>query len=238
MIQVRPAGERGETRIDWLDSKHTFSFADYYDPKNMGFGALRVINDDRVAPARGFGTHPHRDMEILSYVVEGELQHKDDMGNGSVIRRGDVQRMTAGTGVLHSEFNPSKSAPVHFLQIWIVPEKTGLDPGYEQKHFSSAEKKGRLRLVASRDGRDGSVTVHQDVRVYAGELSAGERATLPLAKDRAAWVQIVSGRAKVNGKDLGAGDGAGLAEEDAVDIVGSGEAELLVFDLARGTRVR
>src|SRR5262252_1227034 len=152
MIHVRPAGERGETRIDWLDSKHTFSFADYYDPKNMGFGALRVINDDRVAPARGFGTHPHRDMEILSYVVQGELQHKDDMGNGSIIRRGDVQRMTAGKGVVHSEFNPSKTSSVHFLQIWILPEKRGLEPGYEQKAFSSADKKGRLRLVASRDG--------------------------------------------------------------------------------------
>src|SRR5512140_486354 len=158
MIAVRSAGDRGATKIDWLDSKHSFSFADYYDPEHMGFGVLRVINDDRVAPARGFGTHPHRDMEIVSYVVQGQLEHKDSMGTGSVIRRGDVQRMTAGIGVLHSEFNPSKTEPVHFLQIWILPMVPGLLPEYEQKAFSDAEKKGRLRLVASKDGRDGSVT--------------------------------------------------------------------------------
>jgi redox-sensitive bicupin YhaK (pirin superfamily) len=233
MIEVRPAGERGETRIDWLDSKHSFSFADYFDPDKMGFGVLRVINDDRVAPARGFGTHPHRDMEILSYVVEGELQHKDDMGNGSVIRRGDVQRMTAGTGVLHSEFNPSKVSPVHFLQIWILPEKRGLMPGYEQKNFPSSEKKGRLRLVASRDGRDGSVTLHQDVRVYAAELAPAERTSHTLGKDRAAWVQIISGKATINGQALGAGDGAALAEEEKIELVGDGDTELLLFDLAR-----
>jgi redox-sensitive bicupin YhaK (pirin superfamily) len=233
MIEVRPAADRGETRIDWLDSKHSFSFADYHDPENMGFGVLRVINDDKVAPARGFGTHPHRDMEILSYVVEGELQHKDDMGNGSVIRRGDVQRMTAGKGVLHSEFNPSKASPVHFLQIWILPEKRGLEPGYEQKTFSSEEKKGRLRLVASRDGRDGSVSLHQDVLVYAAELAPGDRARHVLAKDRAAWVQIVSGKVTVNGQALASGDGAAIAEEDALEIVADADAELLVFDLSR-----
>jgi redox-sensitive bicupin YhaK (pirin superfamily) len=233
MIEVRPAGERGETRIDWLDSKHSFSFGDYHDPDNMGFGVLRVINDDRVAPSRGFGTHPHRDMEILSYVVEGELQHKDDMGNGSVIRRGDVQRMTAGTGVLHSEFNPSKVSPVHFLQIWILPEKRGLEPGYEQKAFSSSDKKGRLRLVASRDGREGSVILHQDVRVYAAELASGERTSHALAKDRAAWVQIVAGRAIINGKALGEGDGAALAEEETIELLGDADTELLLFDLAR-----
>jgi quercetin 2,3-dioxygenase len=232
MVVVRPAGERGGTKIDWLDSKHSFSFADYYDPKHMGFGVLRVINDDRVAPAQGFGTHPHRDMEIVSYVVDGQLKHKDSMGTGSVIRRGDVQRMTAGTGVLHSEFNPSPNAPVHFLQIWILPMVQGLLPEYEQKSFPDADKRGRLRLVASKDGRDGSLTIHQDLSLYAGLFEAGERATLALEKGRAAWVQLVRGRARVNGQALGEGDGAALTGEAALEVVGEGAAELLVFELA------
>jgi quercetin 2,3-dioxygenase len=232
MIALRPAGERGGTKIDWLDSHHTFSFADYYDAKHMGFGVLRVINDDRVAPARGFGTHPHRDMEIVSYVVEGELEHKDSMGTGSVIRRGDVQRMTAGTGVLHSEFNPSKKDAVRFLQIWVLPMTQGLLPEYEQKNFSDGDKRGRLRLVASKDGREGSVTVHQDLSLYAGLLEAGETAKLPLAAGRAAWVQVVRGRARVNGQSLGEGDGAAITAEAALDVVGEASAELLVFELA------
>jgi quercetin 2,3-dioxygenase len=232
MIALRPAGERGGTKIDWLDSHHTFSFGDYYDPKHMGFGVLRVINDDRVAPARGFGTHPHRDMEIVSYVVDGELEHKDSMGTGSVIRRGDVQRMTAGTGVLHSEFNPSKKDAVHFLQIWILPMVQGLLPEYEQKAFSDADKRGRLRLVASKDGREGSVTVHQDVALYAGLLEAGEKASLALAAGRGAWVQVVRGRARVNGQALGEGDGAAVTAETSLELVGEASAELLVFELA------
>jgi hypothetical protein len=181
MLKLRRAEERGHADHGWLDSHHTFSFADYYDPAQMGFRALRVINDDRVLPARGFGKHGHRDMEIVSYVLEGELGHQDSMGNGSVIRPGDVQRMSAGTGVMHSEMNPSKTSPVHFLQIWILPEKKDLPPGYEQKTFAPAEKEGRLRLVASRDGRDGSVTVHQDVSLYATLVGAGDRLTHTLA---------------------------------------------------------
>ena len=232
MIVVRPAGARGSTKIDWLDSKHSFSFGDYYDPKNMGFGVLRVINDDRVDPARGFGTHPHRDMEIVSYVVDGQLEHKDSMGTGSVIRRGDVQRMTAGTGVLHSEYNPSKTKGVHFLQIWILPMVQGLLPEYEQKTFTDDAKKGRLRLVASQDGRQGSVTIHQDLSLYAGLLGPRESAKLELHTGRGAWVQVVRGRARVNGQAVGEGDGAALTEETALEVVGEDDAEVLVFELA------
>src|SRR5438067_2753920 len=177
MITLRPAEARGRTALDWLDSRHTFSFSDYYDPEQMGFRSLRVINDDRVAPGGGFGTHGHRDMEILTYVLEGALEHRDSLGTGSVIRRGDLQRMSAGTGIRHSEFNPSPSEPVHFLQIWLLPERSGLRPGYEQKTFPDAEKRGRLRLVAARDGREGAVTIHQDVDLYAALLASGERVT-------------------------------------------------------------
>lgn len=232
MIQVRRAEERLHSEHGWLDSWHTFSFAEHHDPRHMGFRALRVINDDTVQAGRGFGTHPHRDMEILSYVLDGALQHADSLGNGSVIRPGDVQRMTAGTGVRHSELNGSGSEPVHFLQIWILPERAGLPPGYEQRFFGEEEKRGRLRLVASRDGADGSVVVHQDLRLYAGRFEAGEEATLPLAAGRHGWVQVVRGSVRVNGQELRAGDGLALSEEPAVRLEGVGGAEVLVFDLA------
>ncbi len=235
MITVRKASERGRSQTDWLNSQHTFSFADYIDGKHMGFGKLRVINDDVVAPARGFGRHPHRDMEILSYVLEGSLRHEDSMGNGSVIRPGDVQRMTAGTGVLHSEANPSADERVHFLQIWIEPERRGLAPGYEQKRFEEGERRGALRLVASRDGREGSVTVHQDLSLYSGLIGPGQRAELSLGAGRRAWVQVARGGITVNGLLLGEGDGAAVEQESRVTLEGKEggpEAEVLVFDLA------
>jgi len=231
MLIVRKASERGRSHTDWLESRHTFSFADYVDAKHMGFGPLRVINEDVVAPGRGFGRHPHRDMEILSYVLEGALQHADSMGTGSVIRPGDVQRMTAGTGVLHSEQNQSRSEPVHFLQIWIEPEKRGLAPGYEQKRFEDP-KRNALRLIASRDGRDGSVTVHQDTSLYAGTLDPGARVDLALSPGRRAWVQMIAGEATVNGEPLARGDGASAERETALTMVGGREpSEVLVFDL-------
>jgi redox-sensitive bicupin YhaK (pirin superfamily) len=232
MISVRHAKDRGQTRIGWLDSRHTFSFGEYYDPSQLGFGKLRVINDDRVAPAKGFGTHPHRDMEIVSYVVSGQLEHKDSMGTGSVIRRGDVQRMTAGTGVLHSEFNPSRTDPVHFLQIWILPETAGLTPSYEQKTFSEEERSGRLRLVASRGGEDGAIVVHQDVRLYAGILQADDEVELPLAAGRRAWVQVVAGSTILNGVALEEGDGAAVQDEPRLLFAKGSGGEVLVFDLA------
>jgi len=231
MLTLSPAKERGHTRIDWLDSRHTFSFGEWYDPARMGFRALRVINDDRVAPGGGFPTHGHADMEILSYVLEGGLAHKDSMGTGSVIRPGDVQRMSAGTGVRHSEFNDSQSEPVHFLQIWIIPDRRGHAPGYEQKTFPEGERRGKLRLVASPDGRDGSVSLHQDVALWAGVLDEGQKAELPLAPGRHAWVHVARGAATVNGKRLGEGDGAALSDERVVAIAGNG-GEVLVFDLA------
>ena len=232
MITVRPSGERGRAQLGWLDSRHTFSFSDYYDPKHMGFRALRVINEDRVAAGQGFGTHPHRDMEIVSYVVEGELAHRDSMGTGSVIRPGDVQRMSAGTGVRHSEMNPSKAAPVHFLQIWIQPERAGLPPSYEQKSFPSEERANRLRLVASRDGRDGSITVHQDVEIRAGLLEAGAVVHEPVAPGRHAWVQVVRGAIDLGGERLSAGDGAAVSDERGLAITAQEASELIVFDLA------
>src|SRR5690349_23917567 len=200
MIVVRPSEERGKANHGWLDSRHTFSFADYRDPRHMGFGALRVINEDRVAPGAGFPRHPHRDMEIVSYVLGGALEHKDSIGTGSVIRPGDVQRMSAGTGIVHSEFNASPTDPVHFLQIWIIPDRVGLPPGYEQKSFAVEEKRNRLRLVASGDGRDGSVTVHQDVSLYASLLDPGGTARLDVADDRHLWVQVAFGDVTVNGR--------------------------------------
>ena len=229
MIKVRPKDERGHANHGWLDSHHTFSFADYYDPEHMGFHALRVINDDRVAPGRGFGTHPHRDMEIVSYVLEGALEHKDSTGTNGVIKPGDVQRMSAGTGVLHSEYNGSKTEPVHFLQIWIQPSKRGIEPGYEQKTFSRDDKKGKLRVIASPDGRDGSVTIHADAVVYAGVFDAGDSAELA-AKN--AWVHVARGKARVNGKELEDGDGAAIEGESSVKIEGTSGGEVLVFDLA------
>ena len=222
MITLRRADERGKSNLGWLDSRHTFSFADYYDPQQLGFSVLRVINDDRVAAGRGFGTHPHRDMEIISYVIEGAIEHKDSMGTGSTVLPGDVQRMTAGTGVLHSEFNPSKTEPVHFLQIWILPEKTGLAPSYEQKTFPSEETKGKLRLVASREGRDGSLTVHQDMQLFAGKLEKGERALIELPPGRKAWVQVASGEVSLNDSRLGEGDGAAVEREKKLEIVAAG----------------
>ncbi|MFO0694312.1 MAG: pirin family protein [Polyangiales bacterium] len=228
---MRPGNERGHARHGWLDSHHTFSFADYYDPRHMGFRALRVINDDRVDPSMGFPPHPHRDMEIVSYVLEGGLAHKDSMGNGSVIRYGDVQRMSAGTGVRHSEYNASDAEPVHFLQIWLLPERQGLPPGYEQKRFSREEKLGTLRLVASPDGRDGSVTIRTDASLYAGILDAGMKTELPLAKGRHAWVHVARGKAVVNGHAMGEGDGAAFSDEALVTVEGVDDAEVLVFDL-------
>lgn len=231
MFEIRHMEERGVANLDWLNSQHTFSFGHYYDPDHMGFGPLRVLNEDRVQPGRGFDTHGHTDMEIISYVLEGALEHKDSMGNGSIIRPGDVQRMTAGTGIRHSEFNHSQSEPVHFLQIWILPEKEGLKPGYEQKTFSEAEKRGVLRLVGSREGRDGSVTIHQDVDLYATCLGEGEEITLRREAGRKVWVQIARGRAEVNGTALKAGDGVALADESLLTLRGVDDAEILLFDM-------
>jgi len=232
MMTLRSSDERGHADHGWLDSFHTFSFADYYDPKHMGFRSLRVINEDRVTKGQGFGSHPHRDMEIISYVLEGQLEHRDSMGTGSVLRPGDVQRMSAGTGVVHSEFNPSKTEPVHFLQIWILPGKKGIAPSYEEKTFEPSEKRGHLRLVASPDGREGSLTVHADTVVYAGLFDTGEAGELTLESGRHAWVQVARGRVRVNGRELGAGDGAAISKETHVRIEGVEGGEVLVFDLA------
>jgi quercetin 2,3-dioxygenase len=232
MLKVRKASDRGHAEHGWLDSFHTFSFADYYDPQHMGFRALRVINEDRVQPAQGFGRHSHRDMEIVTYVIEGALAHQDSLGNGSVMRPGDVQRMSAGRGISHSEYNHSDSELVHFLQIWLLPEKEGLPPSYEQKHFSESERAGRLRLVASRDAREGSVRVHQDVALYAGLLAAGEKASLALAPGRHAWVQVVRGALDLDGSALAAGDGAAVSGAPRLEVTAREPSELLVFDLA------
>jgi redox-sensitive bicupin YhaK (pirin superfamily) len=232
MIALRKSQDRGHANHGWLDSYHTFSFADYYDPREMGWGALRVINEDRVAPGKGFGTHPHRDMEIISYVLEGALAHKDSMGTGSVIRPGDVQRMSAGTGVFHSEFNPSPTDPVHFLQIWIEPSVRGIAPSYEQKNFPREQKKGRLRLIASPDGAEGSVKIHQDARVHAVVLDDGETVTYALPQDRKAYVHVASGAVQLNGTALTAGDGAKISGEKELRLSGGEGAEVLLFDLA------
>ena len=231
MIQVRQSGERGFADHGWLKSFHSFSFADYYDPKRMGFGTLRVINEDRVNPGMGFGTHGHRDMEIISYVLEGELEHKDSMGNGSVIRPGDVQRMSAGTGVRHSEFNPSKSERVHFLQIWIEPSVMGIAPGYEEKRFDATEKRGRLRLVASPDAAEGSVRIHQDARVYAALIDGAESARHTLATGRRGYVHVARGSVSVNGEKLGSGDSLEAIGEHEIVIDQGKQAEVLLFDL-------
>jgi len=231
MLQLRKANERGLADHGWLKSYHTFSFADYHDPRFMGFRALRVINEDRVQPGRGFGAHSHRDMEIVSYVLEGALQHKDSIGTGSVIRPGDVQRMSAGRGVTHSEFNASTTELVHFLQIWLLPSARGIAPSYEQKAFASAEKDGKLRLVAAPDGRDGSLTIHSDARLYAGSFNAGQRAELALAAGRHAWVQVTRGSANVQSQLLSAGDGAALSGSPELALEGTSGGEVLVFDL-------
>lgn len=232
MLTLRPARERGRTHIDWLDSWHTFSFGDYRDANWRGFRSLRVINDDFVGPAGGFDTHPHRDMEIITYILSGALEHRDSLGTGSVIRPGDVQRMTAGTGILHSEFNPSRTEPVHLLQIWLFPDEKGLPPGYEQKTFADADKQGRLRLIASNEGRDGSVTMHQNADLFAAVLSQGERVTHDLLPGRHAWVQVATGSATLNGQKMRAGDGAALSDEPRLEIVADPTAEVLLFDLA------
>jgi len=226
------AADRGHAEDGWLESFHTFSFGEYYDPRQMGFRTLRVINEDRVQPGKGFGTHSHRDMEIVSYVIAGGLAHQDSMGNGSTILPGDVQRMSAGTGVTHSEFNHAKNEPVHFLQIWIVPESEGIDPSYEEKHFSVAERQGGLRLVASRDGRDGSVRLHQDADMYASLLGSGERVEHPLRAGRGAWVQMVRGEAEFNGEVLRGGDGAAASDAARVEILARADSEILLFELA------
>jgi redox-sensitive bicupin YhaK (pirin superfamily) len=231
LITFRRATERGHANHGWLDSHHTFSFANYYDPRHMGFGALRVINDDIVAPGRGFGAHDHRDMEIISYVLEGALAHRDSMGNGSVIRPGDVQRMSAGPGVTHSEYNASETEPVHFLQIWILPAQKGLPAGYEQKHFSEDERRGRLRLIASEDGADGSVRVQQNVRLYSSLLEDGTSLTHAFDPGRLGWVQVARGTARLNGIEVFAGDGASILEEKSITLEGQGEGEVLLFDL-------
>ena len=231
MISIRSAQSRGVANFGWLDSRHTFSFGNYYDPNYMGFADLRVINEDKVAPGQGFGTHGHRDMEIISYVLEGALEHKDSIGTGSVIRPGDVQRMSAGTGIRHSEFNASQTEPVHFLQIWILPEQEGIAPGYEQKTFTKEEKRGRLRLVGSRDGREGSITIHQNVNFYAASLQNGETVNHSLAEGGVAWLQVARGAVQLNEQMLTAGDGA-VIEESQITLQGaSNDTEVLLFDM-------
>jgi quercetin 2,3-dioxygenase len=231
MITVRKSAERGVTKIDWLDSRHSFSFGDYYDPRQMGFGPLRVINEDFVRAGEGFGMHPHRDMEIITYIVSGALEHRDSLGTGSVIRPGDVQRMTAGTGIRHSEFNPSAEEPVHLLQIWILPERKNLEPSYEERAFSDAERQGKLRLIAARDGRDGAVTIHQDADVYASLLDSGQQVVHELADGRTAWLQLIKGELKLNNTQLEAGDGAAVTAESRLQITARQSAEFLLFDM-------
>ena len=231
MMTIRKAADRGHANHGWLDTRHTFSFADYYDPDHMGFRALRVINDDRVKGGNGFGAHPHRDMEIISYVLEGGLAHKDSTGTDGVIRPGDVQRMSAGTGVVHSEFNASKTDTVHFLQIWLLPEKKGIQPGYEQKTFGEADKRGTLKLVAAKDATDGSLAIHADARVYAGLFDKGESAKLELAPGRHGWIHVARGKVKVNGAELSEGDGVSFSDERTITIEGVADGEVIAFDL-------
>ena len=232
MIQVRNSGDRGHADHGWLDTRFTFSFADYDDPEHVQFRTLRVMNDDRIAGGGGFPMHPHRDMEIVTYVLEGALEHRDSMGNGSVIRLGDVQYMSAGTGITHSEFNASKKDPVHMYQIWMFPDKAGYKPAYDQKNFSADEKKGKLRLLASPDGRGGSVKIRQDNELYATILGAGQTVRHPLKPERHAYVQVARGSIKLKGLALGEGDGAAISAEKAIELVGVNDAEVLVFDLA------
>ena len=233
MQAIRHADDRGLANLGWLNSRHTFSFGHYYDPKFMGFGPLRVINEDRVKPGQGFGTHGHKNMEILTYVIEGALAHKDSMGTGSVIRPGDVQRMSAGTGIRHSEFNASKTEPVHFLQIWITPEKDGIQPSYEEKTFSPAEKQGELRLIGSRDARNGSLEIHQDVDLYATRLSTAQSVTHSLGDGRKVWVQVVRGSVTLNETELRAGDGVALEGAQSIELTGRSDAEVLLFDMGK-----
>ena len=236
MITLRKSQERGHANHGWLDSYHSFSFARYYDPEHMGYSVLRVINEDVVAPAQGFGMHPHRDMEIITYMLQGALRHEDSMGNGSVIKAGDVQRMTAGTGVTHSEFNASDSDAVHLLQIWLLPERNNLTPGYEEKHFPPAEKLGRWRLLASRDGREGSLTIHQDVALYATVLPKGEELGYNMAANRSLYLHVARGRLNLNGQPLIAGDAAKIDTQQPIRLEATEEAEVLVFDLPSVTQ--
>jgi len=232
MITVRPSHERGVANLGWLDSRHTFSFGHYFDPQQMGLGPLRVINEDRVRPGAGFDTHGHRDMEIISYVLEGALEHRDSIGTGSVIRPGDVQVMSAGSGIRHSEFNHSKQEPVHFLQIWVLPDREGISPRYDQKTFSQVEKRGRLRLIGSPDGRDDSIVIHQDVEIFAALVNSGEAVTRAFAAGRKGWVQVVRGAGEVNGKAVRAGDGVALEGEADLNVTSAADdSEFLVFDL-------
>ncbi|MBL8645379.1 MAG: pirin family protein [Rhodospirillaceae bacterium] len=231
MITIRKSNDRGHFQNDWLDSYHSFSFGEYFDPQHVGFSALRVINDDKVAPGAGFPTHPHRDMEIITYVLDGELEHKDSLGNGSVIRPGDIQRMSAGSGILHSEFNPQADVGTRLLQIWLFPQQKGIAPGYEQINVPAAERSGKLKLVGSPDGRDGSVTIHQDTSLYASILKAGESAALTLASNRTAWVQVAKGAITLNGQAMNEGDGAAVRKETTLTLTATADAEVLVFDL-------
>ena len=231
MLELRRSEDRGHADHGWLNAYHSFSFGDYYDPQNMGFGALRVINEDRIKPASGFGTHGHKDMEIITYVLEGELAHKDSMGNGSVIRPGDVQRMSAGKGVRHSEFNHAEGAGTHLLQIWIMPNVQGIEPGYEEKRFDAAEKRGRLRLIASPDGQDGSVTIHQDAKLYVGLFDGLEQAVYPIPAGRKVYLHLAQGELSVNGIALKAGDALRITDEERITLDGGRQAEVLLFDL-------
>ncbi len=232
MITLRQSSDRGHANHGWLDSYHTFSFANYYDPNHMGFRALRVINEDWVQSGKGFGTHGHRDMEIITYVLDGVLEHKDSLGNGAVITPGEVQRMSAGTGIMHSEFNPSQTEPVHLLQIWILPDRQGLQPSYEQRAFGLEERQGKLRLIAARDGREGAVTIHQDVDLYSAVLQKGDRVSYQLQPNRYGWLQVAKGEVSLNGNALKAGDGVALSEAESLKIGTDTGAEILLFDLA------
>lgn len=231
MLVRRPANERGGADHGWLDTRHTFSFAEYYDPKQMGFRVLRVVNEDRVAPGQGFGTHPHRDMEIVSYILSGALAHKDSLGHEGVLKPGEFQRITAGAGLKHSEFNASETEPVHFYQIWIVPRERGLPPSYEQRSFDESERRGQLRLVASPDGQRGSLTIQQDVLIWLSSLAEGEQVTYPIEQGRYVWLQVLQGKAQLNGLNLEVGDGVAVSEENALLIQATASSEIMLFDM-------
>jgi quercetin 2,3-dioxygenase len=232
MIHIRQAADRGHFNHGWLETYHTFSFADYHDPRHMQFRALRVMNEDRVQPGRGFGTHPHRDMEIVTYVLSGALEHRDSMGNGEVLRPGEFQRMSAGTGITHSEFNPSPAEPVHLYQIWLLPERKGIEPSYEQKSFPAQERHNRLRLVAAPDAADGSLLIHQDARIFLASLDRAERITHSIAEGRFAWLQVLRGEVALNGQELQTGDGAAISDLSELTIEATRNAEIMLFDLA------